>query len=253
VSNPSSIQRITMAARGALDAFLTEWAAGGEPMDDALVEYICSVLEDDEDDGEALLEQLQDLLGEVAPRLRAAPRAAQTAAIVALVETARAGGSDGGSGDGGGAAAGPSGAPAATAEDLVASLRQLSVAARAADEACAAAGGGASGSGRAARTSSCGSGSGGGGGPSGGGGAAAGDDSDLENADPQALAALGDMCCGIASERFLAHVLVRACSGDVEVRAAGRAAGRARGVRAARMPVPLPARRRVARAPWRRP
>jgi hypothetical protein len=97
----------------------------------------------------------------------------------------------------------------AAAERLVASLRELQVAARAADEASATAT--ASTSGRAARTSSSGSGGSGGGGPP------AADD--LENADPQAIAALRDMCSGVASAEFLAHILVRACSGDVEVRA----------------------------------
>lgn len=95
-----------------------------------------------------------------------------------------------------------------TAEALVASLRQLSAADRDAAEEAAA----ASASGRGPRASGA---SGGGGGS--GGGSSSGEGDDLENADPQALAALRDMCGGAASDEFLAHVLMRRHSGDTEV------------------------------------
>ncbi|GBF90875.1 hypothetical protein Rsub_03729 [Raphidocelis subcapitata] len=194
-----------MAARAALDAFLAPIAPAA--IDEALADYVCALLDDGDADEDAV-QQLVELLGEVAPAFAARGAEQQTDDVLGLIEAARSGCNiDGAAASGSrpdAAAASSSGAPPPgelTAEALVARLRQLQV------EACASDGGG--GGGPVARTSSCGS----------GGGGACQEDSDLENADPGALAALWELSNGAASDGFLAHVLVRRCSGDVEAAA----------------------------------
>lgn len=142
------------------------------------------------------------------------PPHARPVCATAITQAARSGNGgaqastsgSGGSGSPDEGASSMHGAAAITAEALVASLRQLEL-----DAAAAAPPPGAGKLGRTASSS--------GRRPSAPGDAAAAPDSDLENADPQALAALRELSAGTAGDAFLAHVLVSRCRGDAEVRA----------------------------------
>jgi hypothetical protein len=80
-----------MSARAALDALLAEWG-GADDADEALVDYISSVIGDsDGDDDDGLVEQLMELLAEVAPRFKAAPTAVQVEATLDLIQVRCAG------------------------------------------------------------------------------------------------------------------------------------------------------------------
>lgn len=197
-----------MSVSQALDHFISSYG----DLDEALREYACNLIDDVDDDsgGEEVVEQLGELLSGACPRFASAPDAERTQAVLELFQAARrgcGGASSSGAAPGGGGAL----AESVTAEAVVARMRQMQLDALAAEGGCL------------PRTSSSGGGAGGGGvgGCSSSGAApsaAAAAPDDVENADPQALAALRELCSDVASDTFLAYILVRRHAGDTEVR-----------------------------------
>jgi hypothetical protein len=233
-----------MAARLALCALLER--LGTYDADEALLEYICTLLEDAGDDdagSEALLDQTRELLAEIAPRFTSAHTSARQQQMVldlfevraeawtraacclvraheglsllhrtTTIQAARSGSNNGSnSSSSSGEPHVPSPSDTVTAEALVASLRQLEIDALACESTSGAL---RTGSGKVGRTAS-------------GTGhshahdvsTAAGDG--IENADPGTVAALRELCSGAPSDAFLAHVLARRCCGDAEVSPVG--------------------------------
>ncbi|KAI8477338.1 MAG: hypothetical protein J3K34DRAFT_476634 [Monoraphidium minutum] len=208
-----------MAARVALCGLLGRLGVAEADADEALLDYVCTVIEDAEDEdagSEALMEQVQELLAALAPAAFAgAPGVEQQRIVLELFEAARcSAGNNASSSVSSGSGSAPPGPPGGgiSAAALVASLRQLEVNALSAPPASGkgarAGGGGAAPRRRQSSADDAAAGA------DGGGAAAC-----LENADPAALAALREMCSSAVSDVFLAHALVRRHGGDAEAAA----------------------------------
>lgn len=197
-----------MASRKALYSLLSR--LGADEADEALIDYLCSVIDDanDAEDSEAVMEQARELLVEMAPRFGAWSLAQQTVAVIDLFETAQSDSCEGSSQSTDiNTSSDQAHTPrqeAITAQTLVEQLRQLQVQALTTESAtsrCRIARADSSSSSRAAAAAVP--------------GPRTSNEADA-HADPAALSALRELCSGSISDKFLAFVLVKRCCNDME-------------------------------------